>query len=167
MLEKKKRKNVNHMNPLKGRPKKTSAQIRKKLTHPPPCLRWANPLPMTAGVLYGQPLTIKADPQSPQQISHRFLYVKKSLSYICKQMLHFQQKILQACHGSKLFQDEIYLQLIKQTAIYTTQLTTEKQMCEQQHVITCPHYWHLIACMSSAYHPSRPILNYLKFHLKR
>nr|XP_018666876.1 unconventional myosin-X isoform X2 [Ciona intestinalis] len=77
------------------------------------------------------------------------------------------QDLLRTCHGSKSFQDEVYLQLIKQTAIYTTQLTTDEQMCEQQHVTTCPHYWHLIACMCCAYHPSRPVMQYLKFHLKR
>ncbi|XP_076810963.1 unconventional myosin-X-like isoform X2 [Clavelina lepadiformis] len=77
------------------------------------------------------------------------------------------QEVLRTCHDSKTFQDEIYLQLIKQTALYTTQLTTDEQMCEQQHVTTCPHYWHLIACMCCAYHPSRPVMHYLKFHLKR
>uniref|UniRef100_H2ZET4 Unconventional myosin-X n=1 Tax=Ciona savignyi TaxID=51511 RepID=H2ZET4_CIOSA len=61
------------------------------------------------------------------------------------------QELLRICHGSKAFQDEVYLQLIKQTA----------------HVTTCPHYWHLIACMCCAYHPSRPVMQYLKFHLKR
>nr|CAB3264150.1 unconventional myosin-X [Phallusia mammillata] len=77
------------------------------------------------------------------------------------------QAILRACHGSKLFQDELYLQLIKQTAVYTLQLTTEEQMGDQLHVTSCPHYWHLIACMCCAYHPSRPVMAYLKTHLAR
>lgn len=59
------------------------------------------------------------------------------------------------------------MQLIKQTAVYNVQLTTDEQMCEQLHVTSCPHYWHLIACMCCAYHPSRPVLTYLKFHLAR
>ena len=77
------------------------------------------------------------------------------------------QELLSTCHWSKAFQDEVYLQLIKQTAIYHVGMSTEEQLCDQQHVTSCPHYWHIIACMCCAYYPSRPILSYLKFHLER
>ncbi|XP_077436040.1 unconventional myosin-X isoform X2 [Vanacampus margaritifer] len=66
------------------------------------------------------------------------------------------QGILQTCQDLRTLRDEVYCQLIKQT----------------NHV---PHpnspsnraHWHLLTCMSCTFLPSRGILRYLKFHLKR
>uniref|UniRef100_A0A8C5HUJ1 Unconventional myosin-X-like n=1 Tax=Gouania willdenowi TaxID=441366 RepID=A0A8C5HUJ1_GOUWI len=66
------------------------------------------------------------------------------------------QGILQTCQDLRPLRDEVYCQLIKQT----------------NHV---PHpnspsnraHWHLLTCMSCTFLPSRGILRYLKFHLKR
>jgi len=77
------------------------------------------------------------------------------------------QDLLRVCHWSKSLQDEIFLQLIKQTAVFHVNLMSLDEVCEQQHVTGCPHYWHLMACMCCAYYPSRPVLAYLKFHLER
>ncbi|XP_039255307.2 unconventional myosin-X-like [Styela clava] len=77
------------------------------------------------------------------------------------------QNILSSLHGIQSLQDEFYLQLIKQTAVYQTPLVTDEQRQSQLHVTSCPHYWHLIACMCCAYHPSRKVMQYLRFHLNR
>ncbi|XP_062383564.1 unconventional myosin-X [Sardina pilchardus] len=66
------------------------------------------------------------------------------------------QGILQTCQDLRPLRDEVYCQLIKQT----------------NHV---PHpnspanraLWHLLTCMSCTFLPSRAILRYLRFHLKR
>ena len=77
------------------------------------------------------------------------------------------QDLLRVCHWSKSLQDEVFLQLIKQTAVFHVNLMSLDEVCKQQHVTECPHYWHLMACMCCAYYPSRPVLAYLKFHLER
>ncbi|XP_031414316.1 unconventional myosin-X isoform X2 [Clupea harengus] len=66
------------------------------------------------------------------------------------------QGILQTCQDLRPLRDEVYCQVIKQT----------------NHV---PHpnspanraLWHLLTCMSCTFLPSRAILRYLRFHLKR
>ncbi len=66
------------------------------------------------------------------------------------------QGILQTCQDLRPLRDEVYCQLIKQT----------------NHVPqpNCPAnraHWHLLSCMSCTFMPSRGILRYLRFHLKR
>ncbi|KAM9447915.1 unconventional myosin-X [Salvelinus alpinus] len=66
------------------------------------------------------------------------------------------QGILQTCHDLRLLRDEIYCQLIKQT----NHVTQPNSSANHAH-------WHLLSCMSCTFLPSRGILRYLKFHLKR
>uniref|UniRef100_A0A8K9XB60 Uncharacterized protein n=1 Tax=Oncorhynchus mykiss TaxID=8022 RepID=A0A8K9XB60_ONCMY len=66
------------------------------------------------------------------------------------------QGILQTCHDLRLLRDEVYCQLIKQT----------NHVPQPNSSANCAH-WHLLTCMSCTFLPSRGILRYLKFHLKR
>lgn len=66
------------------------------------------------------------------------------------------QGILQTCQDLKPLRDEIYCQLIKQTN-HVPQPTSRGNL----------HHWQLLSCMSCTFLPSRGILRYLRFHLKR
>ncbi|XP_064183579.1 unconventional myosin-X [Anguilla rostrata] len=66
------------------------------------------------------------------------------------------QGILQTCQDLRPLRDEVYCQLIKQT----------NHVPQPNSPANCTH-WHLLTCMSCTFLPSRAILRYLKFHLKR
>ncbi|KAM4556029.1 unconventional myosin-X [Fundulus diaphanus] len=66
------------------------------------------------------------------------------------------QGILQTGQELKPLRDELYCQLIKQTA-RPPQPGSPANVCS----------WKILACMSCTFVPSRSILRYLKFHLKR
>ncbi|XP_074857772.1 unconventional myosin-X-like [Carettochelys insculpta] len=66
------------------------------------------------------------------------------------------QGILQTCHDLKPLRDEVYCQLIKQTN-HSPQPNSSGNL----------HHWQLMSCMSCTCLPSRGILRYLKFHLRR
>ncbi|XP_065527742.1 unconventional myosin-X-like [Lathamus discolor] len=66
------------------------------------------------------------------------------------------QGILQTCHDLKPLRDEVYCQLIKQTNHMPHPNSTGNL-----------HHWQLMSCMSCTFLPSRGILRYLKFHLRR
>ncbi|XP_056145205.1 unconventional myosin-X [Lampris incognitus] len=66
------------------------------------------------------------------------------------------QGILQTCQDLRPLRDEVYCQLIKQT----------NHVPQPNSPANCAH-WHLLTCMSCTFLPSRGILRYLKFHLKR
>uniref|UniRef100_A0A3Q2QN27 Myosin X n=1 Tax=Fundulus heteroclitus TaxID=8078 RepID=A0A3Q2QN27_FUNHE len=66
------------------------------------------------------------------------------------------QGILQTGQELKPLRDELYCQLIKQTA-RPPQPGSAANVCS----------WKILACMSCTFVPSRSILRYLKFHLKR
>ncbi|KAJ8349865.1 hypothetical protein SKAU_G00249950 [Synaphobranchus kaupii] len=66
------------------------------------------------------------------------------------------QGILQTCQDLRTLRDEVYCQLIKQT----NHVPQPNSPANHAH-------WHLLTCMSCTFLPSRAILRYLKFHLKR
>ncbi|KAL8182971.1 UNVERIFIED_CONTAM: Unconventional myosin-X, partial [Gekko kuhli] len=66
------------------------------------------------------------------------------------------QGILQTCHDLRPLRDEVYCQLIKQTN-HVPQPGSPGNL----------HHWQLMTCMSCTFLPSRGILRYLKFHLRR
>lgn len=66
------------------------------------------------------------------------------------------QGILQTCQDLRPLRDEVYCQLIKQT----NHVPHPNSPANRAH-------WHLLASMSCTFLPSRGILRYLKFHLKR
>ncbi|XP_069047055.1 unconventional myosin-X [Lepisosteus oculatus] len=66
------------------------------------------------------------------------------------------QGILQTGHDLRPLRDELYCQLIKQTT-----------RPAQPGGVGNLRAWHILACMSCTFTPSRGILKYLKFHLKR
>uniref|UniRef100_A0A672T669 Unconventional myosin-X-like n=1 Tax=Sinocyclocheilus grahami TaxID=75366 RepID=A0A672T669_SINGR len=66
------------------------------------------------------------------------------------------QGILQTCHDLRPLRDEVYCQLIKQT----NHVPQPNSPANRAH-------WHLLTCMSCTFLPSRAILRYLRFHLKR
>ncbi|KAK5861180.1 hypothetical protein PBY51_022595 [Eleginops maclovinus] len=66
------------------------------------------------------------------------------------------QGILQTCQDLRSLRDEVYCQLIKQT----NHVPHPNSLSNRAH-------WHLLTCMSCTFLPSRGILRYLKFHLKR
>uniref|UniRef100_A0A8C9V0E6 Unconventional myosin-X-like n=1 Tax=Scleropages formosus TaxID=113540 RepID=A0A8C9V0E6_SCLFO len=66
------------------------------------------------------------------------------------------QGILQTCQDLRPLRDEVYCQLIKQT----NHVPQSNSPGNRAH-------WHLLTCMSCTFLPSRAILRYLKFHLKR
>ncbi|XP_043550347.1 unconventional myosin-X-like [Chiloscyllium plagiosum] len=66
------------------------------------------------------------------------------------------QGILQTCQDLRSLRDEVYCQLIKQTSHMPQPNSTGNL-----------HHCRLLSCMSCTFLPSRTILRYLKFHLKR
>uniref|UniRef100_A0A671NS70 Unconventional myosin-X-like n=1 Tax=Sinocyclocheilus anshuiensis TaxID=1608454 RepID=A0A671NS70_9TELE len=66
------------------------------------------------------------------------------------------QGILQTCQDLRPLRDEVYCQLIKQT----NHVPQPNSPANRAH-------WHLLTCMSCTFLPSRGILRYLRFHLKR
>ncbi|KAK7168851.1 hypothetical protein R3I93_004987 [Phoxinus phoxinus] len=66
------------------------------------------------------------------------------------------QGILQTCQDLRPLRDEVYCQLIKQT----NHVPQPNSAANRSH-------WHLLTCMSCTFLPSRGILRYLRFHLKR
>ncbi|MEE6465320.1 hypothetical protein FKM82_006522 [Ascaphus truei] len=66
------------------------------------------------------------------------------------------QGILQTGHDLRPLRDELYCQLIKQT----NKAPNPGNMGNLYH-------WQILTCLSCTYPPSRSILKYLKFHLKR
>ncbi|XP_023661619.2 unconventional myosin-X [Paramormyrops kingsleyae] len=66
------------------------------------------------------------------------------------------QGILQTCQDLRPLRDEVYCQLIKQT----NHVPQPNSPANHAH-------WHLLTCMSCSFLPSRSILRYLRFHLKR
>lgn len=66
------------------------------------------------------------------------------------------QGILQTCHDLRALRDEVYCQLIKQTN-HVPQPNNPGNL----------HHWQLMTCMSCTFLPSRGILRFLKFHLRR
>ncbi|KAJ8025311.1 Unconventional myosin-X [Holothuria leucospilota] len=66
------------------------------------------------------------------------------------------QGILQTCHDLKLLRDEVYCQVAKQT----TQVDDPDSLTNLRN-------WQIMACMASAFLPSRNILRYIRFHIKR
>ncbi|XP_077583512.1 unconventional myosin-X [Stigmatopora nigra] len=66
------------------------------------------------------------------------------------------QGILQTCQDLRPLRDEVYCQLIKQS----NHVPHPNSPANRAH-------WHLLTCMSCSFLPSRGILRYLKFHLKR
>ncbi|XP_061599184.1 unconventional myosin-X [Cololabis saira] len=66
------------------------------------------------------------------------------------------QGILQTCQDLRPLRDEVYCQAIKQT----NHVPQPNSPANRAH-------WHLLTCMSCTFLPSRAILRYLRFHLKR
>lgn len=66
------------------------------------------------------------------------------------------QGILQTCQDLRLLRDEVYCQLIKQTNHVPQPNSPSNRV-----------HWHLLTCMSCTFLPSRGILRYLRFHLRR
>ncbi|CAL8273724.1 unnamed protein product [Merluccius merluccius] len=66
------------------------------------------------------------------------------------------QGILQTCQDLRPLTDEVYAQVIKQT-----------NHVPQANIPANRAHWHLLTCMSCTFLPSRAILRYLRFHLKR
>ncbi|XP_075873853.1 unconventional myosin-X [Nelusetta ayraudi] len=66
------------------------------------------------------------------------------------------QGILQTCQDLRPLRDEVYGQVIKQT----NHVPQPNSPANRAH-------WHLLTCMSCTFLPSRAILRYLRFHLKR
>uniref|UniRef100_H3C4L1 Myosin X, like 1 n=1 Tax=Tetraodon nigroviridis TaxID=99883 RepID=H3C4L1_TETNG len=66
------------------------------------------------------------------------------------------QGILQTCQDLRPLRDEVYCQVIKQT----NHVPQPNSPANRAH-------WHLLTCMSCTFLPSRAILRYLRFHLKR
>uniref|UniRef100_A0A8C5B6I2 Myosin X, like 1 n=1 Tax=Gadus morhua TaxID=8049 RepID=A0A8C5B6I2_GADMO len=66
------------------------------------------------------------------------------------------QGILQTCQDLRPLTDEVYAQVIKQT-----------NHVPQDNIQANRAHWHLLTCMSCTFLPSRGILRYLRFHLKR
>uniref|UniRef100_A0A8C4EA89 Myosin-X n=1 Tax=Dicentrarchus labrax TaxID=13489 RepID=A0A8C4EA89_DICLA len=66
------------------------------------------------------------------------------------------QGILQTCQDLRPLRDEVYSQVIKQT----NHVPQPNSPANRAH-------WHLLTCMSCTFLPSRAILRYLRFHLKR
>ncbi|KAA8588217.1 hypothetical protein FQN60_001411, partial [Etheostoma spectabile] len=66
------------------------------------------------------------------------------------------QGILQTCQDLRPLRDEVYCQLIKQT----NHVPHPNSPANRAH-------WHLLTCMCCTFLPSRGILRYLRFHLKR
>ena len=66
------------------------------------------------------------------------------------------QGILQTGHDLRPLRDELYCQLIKQTN-KAPQPGSAGNLCS----------WQILTCLSCTFLPSRGILKYLKFHLKR
>ncbi|XP_028293369.1 unconventional myosin-X isoform X1 [Gouania willdenowi] len=66
------------------------------------------------------------------------------------------QGILQTCQDLRPLRDEVYCQVIKQT-----------NHVPQPYSPANRAHWHLLTCMSCTFLPSRAILRYLRFHLKR
>ncbi len=66
------------------------------------------------------------------------------------------QGILQTCQDLRPLRDEVYCQLIKQT----NHVPQPNSPANRAH-------WHLLTCMTCTFLPSRGILRYLRFHLKR
>lgn len=66
------------------------------------------------------------------------------------------QGVLQTGQELRALRDELYCQLIKQTA-RPPQPGSPGNLCG----------WKILACMSCTFVPSRSVLRYLKFHLKR
>ncbi|KAI7808580.1 putative unconventional myosin-X [Triplophysa rosa] len=66
------------------------------------------------------------------------------------------QGILQTCQDLRPLRDEVYCQMIKQT----------NHVPQPNSPSNCVH-WHLLTCMSCTFLPSRGILRYLRFHLRR
>ncbi|XP_047201439.1 unconventional myosin-X isoform X3 [Girardinichthys multiradiatus] len=66
------------------------------------------------------------------------------------------QGILQTCQDLRPLRDEVYCQVIKQTN-HVPQPNSPANLA----------HWHLLTCMSCTFLPSRAILRYLRFHLKR
>uniref|UniRef100_A0AAZ3RGN9 Myosin X, like 1 n=1 Tax=Oncorhynchus tshawytscha TaxID=74940 RepID=A0AAZ3RGN9_ONCTS len=64
--------------------------------------------------------------------------------------------VLQTCQDLRPLRDEVYCQVIKQT----NHVPQPNQPNQRAH-------WHLLTCMSCTFLPSRTILRYLRFHLKR
>ncbi|XP_075069014.1 unconventional myosin-X [Mixophyes fleayi] len=66
------------------------------------------------------------------------------------------QGILQTGHDLRPLRDELYCQLIKQTNTMLNPGNTGNM-----------YHWQILTCLSCTFPPSRSILKYLKFHLKR
>ncbi|CAB1427869.1 unnamed protein product, partial [Pleuronectes platessa] len=66
------------------------------------------------------------------------------------------QGILQTCQDLRPLRDEVYCQVIKQT----NHVSQPNSPANRAH-------WHLLTCMSCTFLPSRVIIRYLRFHLKR
>ncbi|XP_071812274.1 unconventional myosin-X-like isoform X4 [Apostichopus japonicus] len=66
------------------------------------------------------------------------------------------QGILQTCHDLKLLRDEVYCQVAKQTTGVGDPDT-----------LTNLRNWQIMACMASAFLPSRNVLRYIRFHITR
>ncbi|XP_066302759.1 unconventional myosin-X-like isoform X5 [Branchiostoma lanceolatum] len=66
------------------------------------------------------------------------------------------QNILETCHDLKYLKDEVYCQLIKQT-----------MGVADVDSIGNLRVWQIMACMCCAFQPTRNVIRYLKFHLKR
>lgn len=66
------------------------------------------------------------------------------------------QGILQTGHDLRPLRDELYCQLIKQTSKVPNPGSVGNL-----------YSWQILTCMSCMFLPSRSILKYLKFHLKR
>ncbi|XP_077416110.1 unconventional myosin-X isoform X2 [Vanacampus margaritifer] len=66
------------------------------------------------------------------------------------------QGILQTCQDLRPLREEVYCQVIKQT----NHVPQPNSPANRAH-------WHLLTCMSCTFLPSRVILRYLRFHLKR
>ncbi|XP_022083614.1 unconventional myosin-X-like isoform X5 [Acanthaster planci] len=66
------------------------------------------------------------------------------------------QGILQTCHDLKPLRDEVYCQIIKQT----TGVTDPDGLGNLRN-------WQILACLCCSFLPSRNILRYVRFHMKR
>lgn len=85
-----------------------------------------------------------------------FFIFEECLFYLNALMaeMMLQQRFIRASHFSLLFQ--VYCQVIKQT----NHVPQPNSPANRAH-------WHLLTCMSCTFLPSRAILRYLRFHLKR
>lgn len=91
-------------------------------------------------------------------LQHEALKVFNSLQHLegVADPVPIIQGILQTGQDLRPLRDELYCQLVKQTTRPPQSGSVSDLRC-----------WQILVCMSCTFTPSRSILKYLKFHLKR